>query len=139
MAQLTQCWVNRFFLRKMVKIFRSYWNYNMEHHDYKKEDLQIRSSLLMRVFITFFILFGIFIIIITNFSLTSRFSQETTKQANLRLHLYANLINSEIERSRFLTLLLANDSNLIKLITNDHKIDLEISNFLTIQITLINR
>ena len=64
----------------------------MEHHDYKKEDLQIRSSLLMRVFITFFILFGIFIIIITNFSLTSRFSQETTKQANLRLHLYANLI-----------------------------------------------
>ncbi len=101
----------------------------MEHQDYKKEDLQFRSSLLMRVFITFFILFGIIIIIITNFSLTSRFSQETTKQANLRLQLYANSINSEIERSRFLTLLLANDSGLIKLITNYHKIDLEIDNF----------
>ena len=101
----------------------------MEYRDYKKEDLQFRSSLLMRVFITFFILFGIIIIIITNFSLTSRFSQETTKQANLRLQLYANSINSEIERSRFLTLLLANDSGLIKLITNYHKIDLEIDNF----------
>ena len=83
----------------------------------------------MRVFITFFILFGIIIIIITNFSLTSRFSQETTKQANLRLQLYANLINSEIERSRFLTLLLANDTGLIKLITSNHKFDLEINNF----------
>ena len=101
----------------------------MEHQDYKKEDLQFRSSLLMRVFITFFILFGIIIIIITNFSLTSRFSQETTKQANLRLQLYANLINSEIERSRFLTLLLANDTGLIKLITSNHKFDLEINNF----------
>ena len=101
----------------------------MEHQDYKKEDLQLRSSLLMRVFITFFILFGIIIIIITNFSLTSRFSQETTKQANLRLQLYANLINSEIERSRFLTLLLANDTGLIKLITSNHKFDLEVNNF----------
>ena len=86
----------------------------MGQQDYKKEDLQLRSSLLIRVFITFFILFGIIIIVITNFALTSRFSQETTKQANLRLQLYANSINSEIERSRFLTLLFANDERLIK-------------------------
>ena len=117
----------------------------MEQQDYKKEDLQLRSSLLIRVFITFFILFGIIIIVITNFALTSRFSQETTKQANLRLQLYANSINFEIERSRFLTLLLANDARLIKLITNDEKMGPLVDNFFDApdyanqQVTLINQ
>ncbi|MDG2097623.1 MAG: ATP-binding protein [Paracoccaceae bacterium] len=101
----------------------------MEQQDYIKEDLQLRSSLLIRIFITFFILFGIIIIVLTNLTLTSRFSQETTKQANLRLQLYANSINSEIERSRFLTLLLANDAGLIKLITNNNKMDSLVDNF----------
>jgi two-component system C4-dicarboxylate transport sensor histidine kinase DctB len=101
----------------------------MEQQDYIKEDLQLRSSLLVRIFITFFILFGIIIIVLTNLTLTSRFSQETTKQANLRLQLYANSINSEIERSRFLTLLLANDAGLIKLITNNNKMDSLVDNF----------
>ena len=117
----------------------------MGKQDYKKEDLQLRSSLLIRVFITFFILFGIIIIVITNFALTSRFSQETTKQANLRLQLYANSINFEIERSRFLTLLLANDERLIKLIINDRKIEPLVDNFFDApdyanqQVTLINQ
>ena len=117
----------------------------MGQQDYKKEDLQLRSSLLIRVFITFFILFGIIIIVITNFALTSRFSQETTKQANLRLQLYANSINFEIERSRFLTLLLANDERLIKLIINDRKIEPLVDNFFDApdyanqQVTLINQ
>ena len=117
----------------------------MEQQDYKKEDLQLRSSLLIRVFITFFILFGIIIIVITNFALTSRFSQETTKQANLRLQLYANSINFEIERSRFLTLLLANDERLIKLIINDRKMEPLVDNFFDApdyanqQVTLINQ
>ncbi|MFL2811434.1 MAG: sensor histidine kinase [Paracoccaceae bacterium] len=117
----------------------------MGQQDYKKEDLQLRSSLLIRVFITFFILFGIIIIVITNFALTSRFSQETTKQANLRLQLYANSINFEIERSRFLTLLLANDERLIKLIINDRKMEPLVDNFFDApdyanqQVTLINQ
>ena len=117
----------------------------MGQQDYKKEDLQLRSSLLIRVFITFFILFGIIIIVITNFALTSRFSQETTKQANLRLQLYANSINFEIERSRFLTLLLANDERLIKLIINDKKMKPLVDNFFDApdyanqQVTLINQ
>ena len=117
----------------------------MGKQDYKKEDLQLRSSLLIRVFITFFILFGIIIIVITNFALTSRFSQETTKQANLRLQLYANSINFEIERSRFLTLLLANDERLIKLIINDRKMEPLVDNFFDApdyanqQVTLINQ
>ena len=117
----------------------------MGQQDYKKEDLQLRSSLLIRVFITFFILFGIIIIVITNFALTSRFSQETTKQANLRLQLYANSINFEIERSRFLTLLLANDERLIKLIINDRKMKPLVDNFFDApdyanqQVTLINQ
>ena len=117
----------------------------MGKQDYKKEDLQLRSSLLIRVFITFFILFGIIIIVITNFALTSRFSQETTKQANLRLQLYANSINFEIERSRFLTLLLANDERLIKLIINDKKMKPLVDNFFDApdyanqQVTLINQ
>ena len=117
----------------------------MGQQDYKKEDLQLRSSLLIRVFITFFILFGIIIIVITNFALTSRFSQETTKQANLRLQLYANSINFEIERSRFLTLLLANDERLIKLIINDKKMEPLVDNFFDApdyanqQVTLINQ
>ena len=117
----------------------------MGPQDYKKEDLQLRSSLLIRVFITFFILFGIIIIVITNFALTSRFSQETTKQANLRLQLYANSINFEIERSRFLTLLLANDERLIKLITNDSTMEPLVDNFFDApdyanqQVTLINQ
>ena len=117
----------------------------MGQQDYKKEDLQLRSSLLIRVFITFFILFGIIIIVITNFALTSRFSQETTKQANLRLQLYANSINFEIERSRFLTLLLANDERLIKLIINDRKMGRLVDNFFDApdyanqQVTLINQ
>lgn len=117
----------------------------MGQQDYKKEDLQLRSSLLIRVFITFFILFGIIIIVITNFALTSRFSQETTKQANLRLQLYANSINFEIERSRFLTLLLANDERLIKLISNDRKMEPLVDNFFDApdyanqQVTLINQ
>jgi two-component system C4-dicarboxylate transport sensor histidine kinase DctB len=101
----------------------------MEQQDYIKEDLQLRSSLLIRIFITFFILFGIIIIVLTNLTLTSRFSQETTKQANLRLQLYANSINSEIERSRFSTLLLAKDAGLIKLITNNNKMDSLVDNF----------
>ena len=117
----------------------------MGQQDFKKEDLQLRSSLLIRVFITFFILFGIIIIVITNFALTSRFSQETTKQANLRLQLYANSINFEIERSRFLTLLLANDERLIKLIINDRKMEPLVDNFFDApdyanqQVTLINQ
>ena len=117
----------------------------MGQQDYKKEDLQLRSSLLIRVFITFFVLFGIIIIVITNFALTSRFSHETTKQANLRLQLYANSINFEIERSRFLTLLLANDERLIKLIINDKKMEPLVDNFFDApdyanqQITLINQ
>jgi len=117
----------------------------MEQQDYIKEDLQLRSSLLIRIFITFFILFGIIIIVLTNLTLTSRFSQETTKQANLRLQLYANSINSEIERSRFLTLLLANDAGLIKLITNNNKMDSLVDNFFEAsdyanqQVTLIDK
>ena len=117
----------------------------MEQQDYIKEDLQLRSSLLIRIFITFFILFGIIIIVLTNLTLTSRFSQETTKQANLRLQLYANSINSEIERSRFLTLLLANDAGLIKLITNNKKMDSLVDNFFEAsdyanqQVTLIDK
>ena len=117
----------------------------MGQQDYKIEDLQLKSSLLIRVFIAFFILFGIIIIVITNFALTSRFSQETTKQANLRLQLYANSINFEIERSRFLTLLLANDERLIKLITNDRTMEPLVDNFFDApdyanqQVTLINQ
>lgn len=117
----------------------------MEPRTFKKEELQLRSSLLIRVFITFFILFGVIIIIVTNLTLTSRFSHETTKQANLRLQLYANSINFEIERSRFLTLRLANDSRLIKLIANNMKIDSQIKSILKSsqysnqQITLIDQ
>ena len=85
--------------------------------DQKIRDLQIRTSLLVRLFIVLFITFGILLIIITNFVLTSRFSQETTKQAELRLKLYSNSIDSELERSRFITLLLADNVRLKTLLT----------------------
>ena len=85
--------------------------------DQKSRDLQIRTSLLVRLFIVLFITFGILLIIITNFVLTSRFSQETTKQAELRLKLYSNSIDSELERSRFITLLLADNVRLKTLLT----------------------
>ena len=80
--------------------------------DQKSRDLQTRTSLLVRLFIVLFITFGILLIIITNFVLTSRFSKETTKQAELRLKLYSNSIDSELERSRFITLLLADNVRL---------------------------
>ena len=85
--------------------------------DQKSRDLQIRTSLLVRLFIVLFITFGILLIIITNFVLTSRFSQETTKQAELRLKLYSNSIDSELERSRFITLLLADNVRLKTLLS----------------------
>ena len=84
----------------------------MKNHDYKRENLQMRTSLLMRIFITLFVIFGILLILITNLALTARFSQETTKQAELRLQLYTNSIESELERNRFITLLIAGDPNL---------------------------
>ena len=56
----------------------------MKNQDYKRENLQMRISLLMRIFITLFVIFGILLILITNLALTARFSQETTKQAELR-------------------------------------------------------
>ena len=84
----------------------------MKNHDYKRETLQMRTSLLMRIFITLFVIFGILLILITNLALTARFSQETTKQAELRLQLYTNSIESELERNRFITLLIAGDPNL---------------------------
>ena len=84
----------------------------MKNHDYKRENLQMRTSLLMRIFITLFVIFGILLILITNLALTARFSQETTKKAELRLQLYTNSIESELERNRFITLLIAGDPNL---------------------------
>ena len=84
----------------------------MKNQDYKRENLQMRTSLLMRIFITLFVIFGILLILITNLALTARFSQETTKQAELRLQLYTNSIESELERNRFITLLIAGDPNL---------------------------
>ena len=84
----------------------------MKNQDYKRENLQIRTSLLIRIFITLFVIFGILLILITNLALTARFSQETTKQAELRLQLYTNSIESELERNRFITLLIAGDPNL---------------------------
>ena len=91
--------------------------------DQKSSDLQIRTSLLVRLFIVLFITFGILLIIITNFVLTSRFSQETTKQAELRLKLYSNSIDSELERSRFITLLLGDNVRLKTLLSkNQNKI-----------------
>ena len=84
----------------------------MKNPNYKRENLQMRTSLLMRIFITLFVIFGILLIIITNLALTARFSQETTKQAELRLQLYTNSIESELERNRFITLLIAGDPNL---------------------------
>jgi len=90
--------------------------------DQKSSDLQIRTSLLVRLFIVLFITFGILLIIITNFVLTSRFSQETTKQAELRLKLYSNSIDSELERSRFITLLLGDNVRLKTLLSkNQHE------------------
>ena len=90
--------------------------------DQKSRDLQIRTSLLVRLFIILFITFGILLIIITNFVLTSRFSQETTKQAELRLKLYSNSIDSELERSRFITLLLGDNVRLKTLLSkNQHE------------------
>ena len=65
------------------------------------------------------ITFGILLIIITNFVLTSRFSQETTKQAELRLKLYSNSIDSELERSRFITLLLGDNMRLKTLLSKN--------------------
>ena len=87
--------------------------------DQKSRDLQIRTSLLVRLFIVLFITFGILLIIITNFVLTSRFSQETTKQAELRLKLYSNSIDSELERSRFITLLLSDNVRLKTLLSKN--------------------
>ena len=87
--------------------------------DQKSRDLQIRTSLLVRLFIVLFITFGILLIIITNFVLTSRFSQETTKQAELRLKLYSNSIDSELERSRFITLLLGDNVRLKTLLSKN--------------------
>ena len=87
--------------------------------DQKSSDLQIRTSLLVRLFIVLFITFGILLIIITNFVLTSRFSQETTKQAELRLKLYSNSIDSELERSRFITLLLGDNVRLKTLLSKN--------------------
>ena len=87
--------------------------------DQKSSDLQIRTSLLVRLFIVLFITFGILLIIITNFVLTSRFSQETTKQAELRLKLYSNSIDSELERSRFITLLLSDNVRLKTLLSKN--------------------
>ena len=84
----------------------------MKNQDYKRENLQMRTSLLMRIFITLFVIFGVLLILITNLALTARFSQETTKQAELRLQLYTNSIESELERNRFITLLIAGDPNL---------------------------
>lgn len=84
----------------------------MKNQNYKRENLQMRTSLLMRIFITLFVIFGILLILITNLALTARFSQETTKQAELRLQLYTNSIESELERNRFITLLIAGDPNL---------------------------
>ena len=87
--------------------------------DQKSRDLQTRTSLLVRLFIVLFITFGILLIIITNFVLTSRFSQETTKQAELRLKLYSNSIDSELERSRFITLLLSDNVRLKTLLSKN--------------------
>ena len=87
--------------------------------DQKSRDLQTRTSLLVRSFIVLFITFGILLIIITNFVLTSRFSQETTKQAELRLKLYSNSIDSELERSRFITLLLGDNVRLKTLLSKN--------------------
>lgn len=87
--------------------------------DQKSRDLQIRTSLLVRLFIVLFITFGILLIIITNFVLTSRFSQETTKQAELRLKLYSNSIDSELERSRFITLILGDNVRLKTLLSKN--------------------
>ena len=87
--------------------------------DQKSRDLQTRTSLLVRLFIVLFITFGILLIIITNFVLTSRFSQETTKQAELRLKLYSNSIDSELERSRFITLLLGDNVRLKTLLSKN--------------------
>ena len=87
--------------------------------DQKSSDLQIRTSLLVRLFIVLFITFGILLIIITNFVLTSRFSQDTTKQAELRLKLYSNSIDSELERSRFITLLLGDNLRLKTLLSKN--------------------
>lgn len=87
--------------------------------DQKSSDLQIRTSLLVRLFIVLFITFGILLIIITNFVLTSRFSQDTTKQAELRLKLYSNSIDSELERSRFITLLLGDNVRLKTLLSKN--------------------
>ena len=90
-----------------------------DRKDQKSRDLQIRTSLLVRLFIVLFITFGILLIIITNFVLTSRFSQETTKQAELRLKLYSNSIDSELERSRFITLLLGDNVRLKTLLSKN--------------------
>ena len=87
--------------------------------DQKSRDLQARTSLLVRLFIVLFVTFGILLIIITNFVLTSRFSQETTKQAELRLKLYSNSIDSELERSRFITLLLGDNVRLKTLLSKN--------------------
>ena len=93
----------------------------MENQDYKRENLQIRTSLLVRFFIILFIIFGILLILITNLALTAKFSQETTKQAELRLQLYINSIESELERNRFITLLIAGDPKLQTILRNNNQ------------------
>lgn len=93
----------------------------MKNQDYKRENLQIRTSLLVRFFIILFIIFGILLILITNLALTAKFSQETTKQAELRLQLYINSIESELERNRFITLLIAGDPKLQTILRNNNQ------------------
>jgi two-component system, NtrC family, C4-dicarboxylate transport sensor histidine kinase DctB len=92
----------------------------MENQEYKREKLQIRTSLLVRFFIILFIIFGILLILITNLALTAKFSQETAKQAELRLQLYINTIESELERNRFITLLIAGDPKLHTILRNNN-------------------
>jgi two-component system C4-dicarboxylate transport sensor histidine kinase DctB len=87
------------------------------------QDVTLRTSLLVRLFVLLFVIFAIAFILISNLYLTTRFSQSTVSRAELRLALYSSSIVNELQRNSVVPLLLSRDPFLISsLNTRDYSV-----------------